>query len=678
MPENQDKTHASMNESLTAMTAGTTHRGNGTWEFVLWAPKCSAVNLHLIGSAADVARPAQKELSLRRHNARYDALERRRRIADPYVDRYIEMQGDDAGYFRATVDNVPEDCLYTFGLVAKETEHPKITERPDPASRFQPEGVHGPSQLVDLDDFSWTDQNWKPGPFERSIFYELHVGTFTPAGTLDAIIEHLPKLRDLGITTIELMPLAQFPGARNWGYDGVYPYAVQNSYGGPRALQRFVDAAHAHGLSVAVDVVYNHFGPEGNYLSEFGPYFTDRYATPWGDAINFDEAQSDPVREFFIGNALYWIEKYHVDVLRLDAIQEIFDFGAIHFLAELQERVLAAGKKLGKELVLVGECDLNDSKIVRAREIGGHGIRAQWSDDFHHSIHALMTPERHLNYADFGSAGDLATILEEGWLYSGQHSKYRKRNHGNSARGLARSKFVVFSQNHDQVGNRAHGERLAHLAGFELQKLAAGATLLSPFVPLLFMGEEYGEVAPFLYFTDHGDESLIEAVRTGRRTDFGAQGWHGNIPDPQDIETFRRSTLQHASETEPHVTLRKFYKALIQFRNENELGSEAQVEVAHDEKNRVVTLIRNCGGHELAMIFNFGEETIEHGTLKELTGLDFVLEQDRWSSAFDSADAIWLGPKTGNSKEGVAGINEINVAPKSFVALRRRNSESET
>src|SRR6202790_1374279 len=478
---------------------------DGSWEFLLWAPHSRSVSLHLLRGRGEL----------------------------------LPMEFLAEGYHRAVVPTLDPGSKYFYQLDGER-------DMPDPASRYQPQGVHGPSQVVDLDAFDSTDHNWKGTTLERSIFYELHVGTYTPEGTFDALIPHLPVLAALGLTTLELMPVAQFPGARNWGYDGVYLYAPQNTYGAPAALQRLIDAAHLNALSVALDVVYNHLGPEGNYLSAYGPYFTDRYKTPWGQAINFDGAESDEVRRFFIENAMYWLEDYHFDALRLDAIHGIYDFGARHFLAELKSAVADLSQRLGRKIHLIAESDLNDSRILRDPEHGGYGIDAQWSDDFHHSVHTLLTRENLGYYADFEGITPLASTLRDGWYYSGQHSNYRKRRHGNSPRGLSPAKFVVCNQNHDQVGNRAAGERLTGLVSFEALKLAAGITLLSPFVPMLFMGEEYGEPAPFQYFTSHGDPELGEAVRRGRREEFAAFGWEGSVPDPQNEHTFSRSSLNHS------------------------------------------------------------------------------------------------------------------------------------
>ena len=567
------------------------------------------------------------------------------------------------GYYRATVKTLQPGSEYLYQLDAER-------ELPDPASRFQARGVHGPSQIVDLEAFNWTDHNWKGISLERSIFYELHVGTFSPEGTFDAVIGRLAELAKLGITTVEIMPVAQFPGARNWGYDGVYLFGPQNSYGRPESLQRLVNAAHEHGLAIALDVVYNHLGPEGNYLSAYGPYFTDRYQTPWGQAINFDGAGSDEVRRFFIENALYWLEDYHFDALRLDAVHGIFDFGARHLLAELKSETAKLSQRLGRKIHLIAESDLNDARLLHHPERGGYDLDAQWSDDFHHSVHKLLTGENQGYYADFEGVQPLVATLRDGWYYSGQHSKYRKRRHGNSPRGLSPAKFVVCTQNHDQVGNRADGERLATLVNFEAQKLAAGITLLSPFVPMLFMGEEYGEQAPFQYFTSHGDPALVEAVRRGRQEEFAAFGWKGSVPDPQDEDTFSRSHLDHSlKEKQPHRTLFSFYQELIRIREEQELGSPGP-RLVRELGGCALLMMRERPSSQLAMIFNFAEFPV---TLKlpDLAG--------RWTKVIYSADASWNGPETNFASEiQLSSTDELRLSPHSFLVLERiqRNTEA--
>ncbi len=557
------------------------------------------------------------------------------------------------GYHQAIVSDIEPSSRYVYQLDG-------LQEYPDPASRFQPEGVHGPSEIVDLGAFQWTDANWKAPSLEESIFYEIHVGTYTEKGSLDGAQSHLADLADLGVTTIELMPVAQFPGSRNWGYDGVYPFAVQNRYGGPLALQTFVNAAHSHGLAVALDVVYNHLGPEGNYMGQFGPYFSDRYRTPWGDAINFDGPQSGPVRRFFIENALFWFEHFHIDVLRLDAIHGIFDFGALHILSELESQVQLLSKRLGRELHLVAESDLNDAKVLLPGEKGGYGLPAQWSDDFHHSLHTLLTRETKGYYADFGSVSHLAGVLRDGWFYHGQYSEFRRRRHGNSTAGIPRSHFVVCSQNHDQVGNRACGERLSALVNFEAQKLIAGMTLLSPFVPLLFMGEEYGEPSPFLYFTSHGDKDLIDAVRRGRHAEFSEFGWTADVPDPQNETTFANSRLQHKlRHAGPHRALRLFYQEVIQFRRANRLGAPAELDISESEIPPILTIFRNAPGSRLLMIFNFGADEV---------ALPSPASKGRWTVKLHSADSRWLGPLS-QFPRAVDATNAITLPGQSFAIL---------
>ncbi len=497
-------------------------------------------------------------------------------------ERRVPMVPLENGYHAVKVENVPAGSLYLYRLG-------EDLERPDPASRHQPLGVHQASAVIDP-AFPWTDAGWTGLPQADLVFYELHVGTFSAEGTFDAIIPHLAELKDLGITAVELMPVAQFPGSRNWGYDGVYPFATQNSYGGLDGLRRLVDACHGQGLAVAMDVVYNHPGPEGNYLRDFGPYFTDRYRTPWGEAVNFDGPGSDEVRRFFIENALFWVEDCHVDVLRLDAIHAIFDRSARPFLQELAAAVHRRSRALGRHAQVIAESDLNDSRFVRPESRGGLGLDGQWCDDFHHALHTLLLPERTGYYADFGRAGDLARAWRRGYVYSGQCSAYRGRRHGNSTRGLRAEQMVVFTQNHDQVGNRPLGERTAQLLPPGDLKLAAVAVALSPFLPLLFMGEEYGETAPFQYFISHGDPDLIETVRRGRREEFAAFVGQTEPPDPQAEETFLRCRLNHALKDLPaHQEILRHYRQLLRIRKDrptlfHQTGESVQTHSWDDEK----------------------------------------------------------------------------------------------
>ncbi len=521
---------------------------------------------------------------------------------------------------------------------------------PDPASRLQPEGVHQASQVVDL-RFPWTDGAWRGLLLEQFVFYELHVGTFTKEGTFDAVIPHLQELADLGVTAIEIMPVAQFPGTRNWGYDGVYPFAVQSSWGGPAGLQRLVDACHAHGLVAVLDVVYNHLGPEGNYLGQFGPYFTDRYRTPWGDAINFDGPHSDEVRTYFIENALQWVTDFHFDALRLDAVHAIPDPSAIPFLQELATAVHRRSEELGRPVWLIAESDLNDPRLIREPSRGGYGLDGQWSDDFHHALHTLLTGERQGYYEDFGTLEDLATAFRESFVYAGRYSQHRQRRYGAPTVDLPPSKFVVCSQNHDQVGNRMKGERLANLISFDGLKLAAAAVILSPSLPLLFMGEEYGETAPFLYFVDHADADLIEAVRNGRRSEFSAFRWQGEPSDPADPKTFEQSKLNHHLAHEGHhAVLRSWYRELLWLRQDHpalQSPTREGTTVNPAEESRVLTVRRTNGEASLLLVMNF-DDAPATVTLK--------LEPQRL--LLDSGAAEWSG-SGGSQVEGA----RLRIAP---------------
>jgi len=532
-------------------------------------------------------------------------LERNRcefRVWAPYRDRVelhvvhpteqrIAMTRDDDGYHEAVVE-CGEGTRYFYTV--------DRADRPDPASRHQPEGVHGPSEVVSS-DFEWHDQSWRGVALEDYVVYELHVGTFTQEGTFDAVIPHLDALKDLGITAIELLPIGQFPGTRNWGYDGVYVHAVQGSYGGAREFKQLVDACHQRGLALVLDVVYNHLGPEGNYIAQFGPYFTDRYKTPWGNALNFDGAQSDHVRWFFIQSALMWVDEFHVDALRVDAVHAIVDHSAQPFLQDLTKAVRA---------ITIAESDLNDPRVITPAEQLGLGFDTQWSDDFHHSLHAILTGERDGYYEGFGRVSDFARVFETGYFFVGQHSTYRGRKYGERPNTTDGRKFVVCAQNHDQVGNRMLGDRLSTLVAYDKLKLAAAAVVLSPFIPMLFMGEEYGEKAPFLYFTSHSDADLIEAVRKGRLEEFDDFDWEGEPPDPHDESTFERSRLRWESvEHDEHRMLRQLYRELLRIRRETPALRKLDLSVvetqADDERMTLIVKRENA-----LVAFNFSEHAV--------------------------------------------------------------------
>jgi maltooligosyltrehalose trehalohydrolase len=469
---------------------------------------------------------------------------------------------DKEGYFTVTLENIASGTNYLFSLNDG-------ASMPDPSSNFQPAGVHGPSQVVDHRAFPWTDQSWKGIASNDLILSEIHVGTFTAEGTFEAIIPRLKDLVSTGINAIELMPVAQFPGNRNWGYDGVFPYAVQNSYGGPEGLKKLVDACHHAGIGVLLDVVYNHLGPEGNYVKEYGPYFTSRYSTPWGQAINFDDEWSDGVREYFCNNALYWLHHYHLDGLRLDAVHMIFDNGAVHFLQHLNDRILDYQETAGRPLHMIAESDLNSPRVILSSDAGGHGFSAQWLDDFHHALYVLLDSKGRERYEDFGSMAQLGKAFKEGFVHSGEYVRFRKRRHGISSAGIDGRKFVAFTSNHDQIGNRPDGNRLSVLIDFERLKLAAATLILSPYIPMLFMGQEYGDERPFFYFISHSDPTLIEAVHKGRQEEFRDFQTNGQSPDAQDEETFRRCILDWDDRTHGHHgMLLSWYRTLIALRTE--------------------------------------------------------------------------------------------------------------
>jgi maltooligosyltrehalose trehalohydrolase len=469
---------------------------------------------------------------------------------------------------------------------------------PDPRSMWQPYGVHNLSRVYDQYAFRWSDQGFNAPPLASAVIYELHLGTFTFEGTLDSAIAKLDYLRELGVTHVELMPVAAFDGNHGWGYDGVALFAVHEPYGGPDALKRFVDAAHSIGLAVLLDVVYNHFGPSGNYTGKFGPYLTDAHRTPWGGAVNLEEAGSHQVRRFFLDNAQMWLRDFHIDGLRLDAVHSFVDRSAIHFLEQLAAEVETLGATLGRTLVLIAESDLNDPRIVTPRECGGLGMDAQWSDDFHHALFAVLSPEKLSGYyRDFGSLAQLAKALEKTFVYDEVFSRHRNRTHGRAIGNLSQHRFLGFIQNHDQVGNRAVGDRIAQSAGDDRAKIAAALVLLAPFIPMLFQGEEWAASSPFLYFADHSDRELARQVSEGRKREFLSFGWDpSTIPDPESEATFERSKLNWNELSGPaHVEMLDWYRQLIQLRRTTPSlnnGEPGNIEVAYSEEQRWLRVIR--------------------------------------------------------------------------------------
>ncbi|MUG94316.1 malto-oligosyltrehalose trehalohydrolase [Scytonema sp. UIC 10036] len=613
------------------MKIGTQYLGDGRCEFRVWAPNAET-------AAVKIVSPQE---------------------------RILPMEQKEGGYWQLMATDVEPGTQYFYQLNNGES-------RPDPASNYQPLGVHAASQVIDH-NFTWNDSNWSGIPLENLIIYELHVGTFTQEGTFEAIIPRLKDLKELGVNAIEIMPIAQFPGDtptddgcayRNWGYDGVYPFAVQNSYGSPEALKRLVDACHQQGVAVVLDVVYNHFGPEGNYMSHFGSYFTHAYRTPWGDAMNFDDGYSHHVRNYFIQNALYWLRDYHIDILRLDAIHAIYDLGAKHFLEELAENVATLSKQQARKLYLIAESDLNDPRVVRPVENGGYGLDAQWSDDFHHALHALLTGEQTGYYEDFGKCEHLAKAYRDTFVYDWKYSPHRKRFHGNSVRDRSPNQFVVCIQNHDQVGNRMLGERLSHLVSFEALKLAAGALLLSPNIPLLFMGEEYGEEAPFLYFVSHSDPDLIRAVRQGRKQEFAAFHAQGEPPDPESSETFLKCKLNWEKRKEgKHQALWSLYQHLIQLRNTIPALVERErqnMEVDFLEDKKVIWWRRWNENNQILCLMNFNQNDVNLGS---------AMLGDGWRKILDSAEEKWQGFGS-QLPEELSNGKQLILPPQSFAVYQ--------
>jgi maltooligosyltrehalose trehalohydrolase len=545
------------------------------------------------------------------------------------------MTAEPFGYFSHVEPAVPEGQRYAYRLDGG-------PPRPDPVSRWQPDGVHLPSAVLHPERFCWTDAGWKPPRRQDLVTYELHVGTFTPEGAFDAVIPRLDSLGELGVTAIELMPVAQFPGDRNWGYDGVHLYAPQNTYGGPHGLQRLVDACHTRGLAVLLDVVYNHFGPEGNYVHEFGPYFSDRYRISWGPTFNYDGPGSDPVRQFVLDNVRLWIGDYHIDGLRLDAVHAVFDRRPKHVLQEIKEAADEAAARRGATAYVIAESLMNDVRMVLPPARGGYGLDAEWDDDFHQALHAYLTGERHNKYVDFGPVELIPRVLEQTFVLNGVYSRYRGRRWGAPAGDLPGDRFVVSVQDHDHVGNRARGERLAALVPPAAQRLCACLMLLAPYLPLLFMGEEYGEENPFLFFCSFLDPQLIDNVRQGRRRDYALEG---DVPDPQAESTFAACRLSWSwPEGTAHAGLRRLYQDLLAARRQwpalQDYRHRRARLVPADGAPAVLELIRGDGdaGAVLRAYFNLS------GDVQPLVGgsgnADVLL--------FDSEAARYCGQRDGS------------------------------
>lgn len=536
-------------------------------EFKVWAPKAQSVSVE-VGAQLHALRPGAN------------------------------------GWWAAEVASAQSGDDYTYRIDSDPTP------LPDPRSPWQPCGAVGPSRLLNHDAFAWSDERWSPPSWKTAVVYELHVGTFTPQGTFASAVERLRYLRNLGVTHVELMPVNAFPGRWGWGYDGVGLYAPHNAYGPPDDLKRFVNHAHAMGLAVVLDVVYNHFGPEGNYTGRFGDYVTDKHHTPWGGAVNFDDTDSVEVRRFFVDNALMWLRDYHFDALRLDAVHSYVDNSEKHFLRQLSEEVSALSERIGKPLVLIAESDLNDPRVVTPRTRDGYGIDAQWSDDFHHALFAVLTGERTTYYADFGSLDQLAKALTSAFVYDGIFSPFRKRVHGEPPVGLGGERFLGYIQNHDQVGNRALGERLHAVAGTEKARLAAALVLTAPFIPMIFQGEEFAAGNPFLYFADHIDPELKQAVTTGRRREHAHDVDSETVPDPEAEHTFLHSKLDWRELKQPeHDAMHRWYLSLIRLRSAHPCLQDGRldlVRVRHDSAAGWLSMQRS----EMTLLFNFSGESV--------------------------------------------------------------------
>jgi maltooligosyltrehalose trehalohydrolase len=586
-------------------TIGASYQGDGRCIFRVWAPEKAGMALHL---------------------------------TEP-DERKLPMECEKDGYFSLKVENIYPGTRYFF-IPENQKSYP------DPASDFQPEGVHGASEVVDHGAFCWQDDKWKSIPLKELVLYEIHVGTFTPEGTFQAIIPRLPELAETGINALELMPVSQFPGNRNWGYDGVFPYAVQESYGGPAGLKELINACHAYGIAVFLDVVYNHLGPEGNYFEKFGPYFTDKYSTPWGKALNFDGEWSDEVREYFVNNALYWFEVYHLDGLRLDAIHTVYDAGAVHLWELMNSRVSELEEKLGRPLHMTAESDFNTPRVIKTQEQGGYGFAAQWLDDFHHALYVLLDGEGAERYYDFGKLEQLAKAYTDGFVHSGEYVNFRKRKHGASSAGTPGYRFIVFNQNHDQVGNRVKGDRLSLLVNLERLKIAAAAILLAPYIPLLFMGEEYAEETPFFYFVSHSDKALIKAVQEGRKKEFAAFGFKGGPPDPQADNTFNACKLQwNKRQQGQHLIMLNWHKHLIAMRRTNPILQNFS---KNDVKVNLLSQVgfelhrqAEGGQQHLLCLFNLSEREIPY---------IFPTWSENWQKILDSKEEKWLAKQDPGKK----------------------------
>jgi maltooligosyltrehalose trehalohydrolase len=617
---------ADSSDHLWKLQFGANVQPDGQVQFRVWAPKVKKLEVRLLGD-----KPRLIPLTLSQSS-----------------------EGESFGEFEATVAGVTEGTEYFYVLDGDR-------ERPDPVSRWQPHGVHRASRIVNPDSFRWSDQAWKGIRLKDFIIYEFHTGTFTPEGTFESVIPRLSYLRDVGITAIEIMPVAEFPGNRNWGYDGASLYPPQSTYGGPEGLKMLVDACHSHGLAVVMDVVYNHLGPEGNYLPEYAPCFTDAYQTPWGKAINFDGADSDGVRRWVINNALCWLTEYHVDALRLDAIHGIYDFGANHLLAELSDAFQKQAQKLKRQAWIIAESDLEDVRIINPRASGGYALDAQWHDDFHHALYAFLTGAREGFLMDFGKLADLAKCIREGYVFDGNYSRYRRRRYGNSSTDRPGEQFIGFIQNHDQIANTSRGQRLSTLISSQQQKLAAVLTLCSPFLPLLFMGEEYGETVPFFFFTGFEDRDLATAVTEGRKKELAAHFSESEFVDPQAQTTFDQCKLDWSKLENPaHAPILHLYRDLIALRKKHPSLSNCRkdlTQIRFDETLKSFIMKRtDPTGNAALLVCNLSSAD---------QSIPVAGGPDAWRLALFTGDSAYGGAPTARPAETLSPISDgrVSLAP---------------
>ena len=600
---------------------GATLVGEGRTRFAVWAPRASRVTVDL------------------------------------GAGRVVGLDEHGSGYHLGVVEDCPPGTRYRFVL----DDGPPLA---DPASRFQPEGVFGPSAVVDLGAHEWTDAAYRPRPLAEQVISECHIGTLSAAGTFDGAVAGLDDLVEVGISAVEIMPVAEFPGTRNWGYDGVFPFSVQAGYGGPGGLQRLVDECHRRGLAVVLDVVHNHLGPLGCVLDAYGPYFNQRYRTPWGPAVNFDGPGSDHVRAFYFESVAQWFADYHIDGLRLDAIHAIVDTTAIPFVAELSELAAFMGERLGRPCWLVAESTDNDPAVVAPRVAGGQGMDAQWNDDFHHALHVALTGEHGAYYADYGRPEDLPRAIEDGFVLQGQYSSYRRRRHGAPSSAIEPERLVVYAQNHDQVGNRPRGERLSDLVGLDRHRLALAIVLLSPGIPLMFMGDEYGETAPFPFFVDHGDPALAAATHEGRSGLLARMGFPEGALDESAEATFGAAILDRSLRKAPgHAELVALTGRLIALRRAYPaLGRSRRAGVSATMAGSVLTLTRADPLGRALCLFNLGPEPAEAPVPGTGAG-----GAGRWRCLLDSADPA-LGGAGARQPEAAGPGNSLALAPWAFCA----------